>query len=96
MAEQSHGWRGSRPTPPLVNARSGGPVESPLADGHRFELSIYETPTGYRLLIIDWADESQADSEHATLDAAKERASTVVHEDGLDWEAWTPPEEDGA
>ena len=25
-----------------------------LADGHRFELSIYEPPTGFRLLVVDW------------------------------------------
>jgi hypothetical protein len=92
VAQQPGGWYGQRPPRTVVVAQSGDPVESPLADGHRFELSISETPTGFRLVIVDWADESSVESEHATLDAAREHAANAVADRSLNWDEWTPPE----
>jgi hypothetical protein len=96
VTQQPSGWHGQRPPRTIVVAQSGGPVASPLAEGRRFELSIGESPTGFRLLIIDWADESSVESEHATLDAAREHAANAVADRALNWDEWTPPEEEGA
>ena len=96
MEHPPSGWHGYKPAPPIVVASSGGPVDSPLADGHRFELNIYESPTGFWRWIMDWADESQMEFEHPTLDAAREHAANLVQDHSLNWEPWRPPGEDGA
>jgi len=70
--------------------------DDPLARRRLSELSIYETPTGFRLLIIDWADESQMEAELPSFDEARQRAASLVQDDNLNWEPWTPPGEDSA
>jgi hypothetical protein len=93
--ERPSGWHGYRPPPPIEVSASGGAVDSELApDGHRFELSIYESPTGFRLLIIDWTDGSQMDSDHPSLDEARQHAASLVQDRSLNWAPWSPPGED--
>jgi hypothetical protein len=96
VEQRPHGWHGHVAPGAIVIARSGRPLGSVLSEGRRFELSISRIKTGYRLLIVDWADESSVESDHPTLDAAMQNAASVLHDDALNWETRMPPGEDGA
>lgn len=91
LVDLPDGWHGSSPAPVVAVARAGEPVDSPLSDGRRYEMSISEVPPGFRLLIIDWSDESSVASDHSSLDAAKGHAVAALNEHGVDWQARTPP-----
>ena len=84
------GWSSYAP-PPLLIASGGSRLESATPGGYRFQLSISPLLTGFRLMIMDWADESSVVSDHATLDAAKRHAAESLKVSALSWEAWNLP-----